>query len=74
MCRYRWSRRSFARDLPGLHLAEIYSAVTYHLHHRPEVEEYLRGRASQVEDARREAEARFDPTGIRDRLRARMRA
>lgn len=61
------------QQYPSLHLGDIYSAVSYYLHHWPEVEEYLRGRARHREDARREAEARFDPIGIRDRLLARAR-
>ncbi len=61
------------QQYPSLELAHVYSAITYYLHHRTEVEEYLEGRARQREQVRREVEARFDPTGIRERLLARSR-
>lgn len=46
----------------------------YYLHHRPEVEEYLQTKSRCRDEVRREIEGRFDPTGIRDRLLARIRA
>jgi len=61
------------QQYPSLDLPHVYSAVTYYLHHRLEVEEYLRDRVRHREDVRRDAEARFDPSGIRDRLLARAR-
>lgn len=61
------------QQYPSLSLPHVYSAVTYYLHHRSEVEEYLRVRTRQREEIRREAEARFDPNGIRQRLLARAR-
>jgi uncharacterized protein (DUF433 family) len=60
------------QQYPSLSLAQVYSAVTYFLQHRSEVEEYLRGRARHREEVRRDAETRFDPTGIRQRLLARI--
>lgn len=59
------------QQYPSLDLPHVYAAVTYYLHHRREVEEYLDERASRRQEVRREAETRFDPTGIRDRLLAR---
>jgi len=61
------------QQYPSLGLAHVYSAITYYLQHRPEVEEYLGERAGQREEVRREAEARFAPTGIRERLLGRAR-
>jgi uncharacterized protein (DUF433 family) len=61
------------QQYPSLDLAHVYSAITYYLHHRTEVEEYLETRSRRREEVRREVEARFDPTGIRDRLLARLR-
>jgi len=59
------------QQYPSLGLTHVYSAIAYYLQHRSEVEEYLRERARQREQVRREAETRFDPTGIRERLLAR---
>ena len=61
------------QQYPSLDLPHVYAAVSYYLHHRHEVEEYLGQRARHREEVRREVETRFDPTGIRDRLLARAR-
>lgn len=61
------------QQYPSLDLPPVYAAISYYLHHRHEVEEYLRERARHREEVRREAETCFDPTGIRDRLLARAR-
>jgi uncharacterized protein (DUF433 family) len=61
------------QQYPSLELAHVYAAVTYYLRHRSEVEEYLRDRARHREAVRQEAEGRFDPSGIRERLLARAR-
>jgi uncharacterized protein (DUF433 family) len=58
---------------PSLSLAEVYSIIGYALSHVEEVETYLRGRQQLADDVRRQNEARFDPTGVRDRLLARRR-
>jgi uncharacterized protein (DUF433 family) len=58
---------------PSLRLGEVYSVIGYVLNHPEEVESYLRRREAVAEAVRRESEARFDPTGIRDRLLARRR-
>jgi len=61
------------QQYPSLGLTHVYSAITYYLHHRSEVEDYLEERARQRAEVRREVEERFDPTGIRERLLARVR-
>lgn len=61
------------QQYPSLGLSHVYSAITYYLHHRSEVEEYLEQRARQRAEVRQEVEKRFDPTGIRERLLARVR-
>jgi len=61
------------QQYPSVGLPDLYSAVTYYLHHREEVEEYLSRRAREREAVRREVESRFDPRGIRERLLARQR-
>lgn len=60
------------QQYPSLGLTHVYSAIAYYLQHRPEVEEYLGERAHQRAEARREVEERIDPTGIRERLLARV--
>jgi uncharacterized protein (DUF433 family) len=56
------------QQYPSLDLPRVYSAITYYLHHREEVEEYLRQRAETRRKVRQGVESRFDPTGIRERL------
>ncbi len=56
---------------PSLQLADVYSVIAYYLHHRAEVDRYLRERQQSEADVRRDNEALFDPTGVRERLLAR---
>jgi uncharacterized protein (DUF433 family) len=58
---------------PSLQLAEVYSVIGYFLRHYEEINVYLRDRQRHADAVRQENEARFDPTGIRDRLLARRR-
>jgi uncharacterized protein (DUF433 family) len=59
---------------PSLQLPDIYSVIGYYLRHQAEVDEYLLERQRVAEDVRQEAERRFNPVGIRDRLLARRNA
>jgi uncharacterized protein (DUF433 family) len=63
-----------AQSYPTLDLADIYAVIAYYLHHRAEVDAYLADQRRQSAQARREQEARFDPTGLRERLLARRAA
>ncbi|MFN3761659.1 MAG: DUF433 domain-containing protein [Anaerolineae bacterium] len=56
---------------PSLDLADVYSVIAYYLRWRDEVDVYLRQRQEQAEEIRKQNEARFDPSGIRERLLAR---
>ncbi|WP_088890352.1 DUF433 domain-containing protein [Leptolyngbya ohadii] len=56
---------------PSLQLSDIYLVVGYYLKHRDEVHAYLEERQQQSALVRQEAEQRFSPIGIRDRLLAR---
>lgn len=58
---------------PSLELAEVYSVIGYVLSHADEVETYLHDRQHIAAAVRRENEERFDPAGIRDRLRTRCK-
>lgn len=55
----------------SLHLPDIYSAIGYYLRHQTEVNAYLLERQRKAAAIRQEAEQRFNPTGIRERLLAR---
>ena len=57
---------------PSLDLADVYATVAYYLQHQQETEAYLATREEAAARVRHEAEARFDPKGIRDRLLARL--
>ncbi len=61
------------QQYPSLGLADVYAAVTYYLHHREEVETYLAERTRRRQAVRQQVESRFDPSGIRERLLARLR-
>jgi uncharacterized protein (DUF433 family) len=56
---------------PSLDLGDVYAVIGYYLHHRREVEAYLRRRQEQASAVRPQQEARFDQTGLRERLLAR---
>ncbi|MBH8551455.1 DUF433 domain-containing protein [Nostocaceae cyanobacterium CENA357] len=56
---------------PSLQLSDIYLVIGYYLRHRAEIHTYLAERQRQSVIIRQEAEQRFDPLGIRDRLLAR---
>lgn len=56
---------------PSLQLSDVYWVISYYLRHKTEVELYLRERQQRAAEVRQEAERRFNPVGIRDRLLAR---
>ena len=56
---------------PSLDLADVYSVIAYYLRRRAEVDAYLQRWQQQAEEIRKQNEAQFDPSGIRDRLLAR---
>lgn len=56
---------------PSLQLSDVYSVIGYYLRHKAEVEAYFLERQHRVTEVRQEAEQRFNPVGIRDRLLAR---
>jgi uncharacterized protein (DUF433 family) len=59
------------QQYPSLQLADVYAVIGYYLRKQTEVDAYLRQRQQQADEIRRQNEARFDPTGVRDRLLAR---
>jgi uncharacterized protein (DUF433 family) len=61
------------QQYPTLSLGDVYAVIGHVIHHRAEVDEYLRRRAGEAKVVRAENERRFDPSGIRARLLARQR-
>lgn len=59
---------------PSLQLSNIYSVIGYYLRHQAEVDEYLLERQRLANNIRQEAERRFHPVEIRDRLLSRRNA
>ena len=60
-----------AEDYP-LRLDDVYAAILYYLRHRGKVQRYLAQRRQHAEQVRRENQARFDHSGLRERLIARL--
>ena len=56
---------------PSLHLWDIYFVIGYYLEHQAEVDAYLREGQRLAAEVQKEAEKRFNPIGVRDRLLAR---
>ncbi|MBR8832162.1 MAG: hypothetical protein N5P05_002391 [Chroococcopsis gigantea SAG 12.99] len=59
------------QQYPSLQLPDIYLVIGYYLRHRDEVHTYLAERERQANTIRQEAQQRFNPIGIRERLLAR---
>ena len=65
------SPEEIAFQFPALALSDIYHVIGYYLQHRDEVDVYIQQAATHSERVRRENEAHFDTTGMRERLLAR---
>ena len=65
------SAEEIAADYP-LRLDDVYAVLLYYLRHRDDVRAYLESRRRQAEEVRRSNEARFDQSGLRERLLARQ--
>jgi uncharacterized protein (DUF433 family) len=62
-----------AHQYPVVPLADIYSVIGYYLRRKKEVDAYLKRREKFAAEIRKQNEARFNATGIRERLLARRR-
>jgi uncharacterized protein (DUF433 family) len=62
-----------AVQYPVVPLADVYSVIGYYLHQKKKVETYLKRREKIAEQVRKQNEARFDQSGIRQRLLARKK-
>jgi uncharacterized protein (DUF433 family) len=58
---------------PSVSLADVYSVIAYYLHNKKRVNAYLKQREKAAREIRRQNEARFDQSGIRERLLARKK-
>ncbi len=63
-----------AQQYPSVTLVAIYQVIGYYLRRREEVETYLRKRKQEADELQKQMEARFDPSGIRERLMARQQS
>ncbi len=57
------------RQYPSLQSADVYLVIGYCLHHRDEVEAYLKGREARAAEVRRQIEAQPDWADFQERLR-----
>lgn len=57
-----------SKQYPSLQLSDIYLVIGYYLRHSDEIDTYLADRKRQADVIQQEAERRFNPIGIRDRL------
>lgn len=62
------SPEQIVKNFEVLDLADVYAVISYYLHHRTEVEEYMARNQLKGEQLRVEHERRFPPTGMRERL------
>jgi uncharacterized protein (DUF433 family) len=63
-----------AQQYPAVDLAAVYAVIAFYLRRRPAVDAYLAAQAARAGEVRAEAEAHFDPVGVRARLLARRGA
>src|SRR5262249_49474052 len=58
-------------SFPTLPLADVDAVIAYYLHHRDEVDAYLRCADAEADAVRREVESRCPSSGLRERMIAR---
>jgi uncharacterized protein (DUF433 family) len=68
------SAEQVVENFDVLDLADVYAVISYYLHHRAEVKEYMVQNQQEGGRLRTEHERRFPPAGIRERLLARRAA
>ena len=57
----------------ALDLADVYSVIGYYLHHRAEVDEYVKQSQARSQEIREENEVRFNLAELREKLIARRK-
>ncbi len=63
-----------AEEFSTLDLGDVYSALGYYLHHKDEVDDYLRERQRYADEVRARIEAHHSQVGLRAQLLARLQA
>lgn len=66
------SPESIVRQFPAVQLADVYMALGYYLHHRDQIDAYLRAREKRAEELRLLDEQRYDTADLRQRLKERL--
>ncbi len=61
------------QDYDVLDIKDVYSVITWYLHHRDEVDSYLASAEQEAMKLKSDIEQQFDPTDIRARLLKRRR-
>jgi uncharacterized protein (DUF433 family) len=62
-----------AQQYPTLDLSDIYATISYYLQNTSEVDTYLERRKKHSQVVKAENQKRFDQSGIRERLLARIK-
>lgn len=62
------SPEQIVENFDVLDLADVYAVISYYLHHRTEVEEYMARNQQEGDRIRAEQERRFPSIGMRERL------
>lgn len=59
-------------NFSSLTLADVYTIISYYLHNRKEIDAYIQRRDEEAAAIRREIEAKYPTTDLRQRLQARL--
>jgi len=65
------SAEEIVHRFTSLQLSDVYAVITYYLQNTADIETYLAERQALSDTVRQQNEARFNPTGLRERLLAR---
>ena len=68
------SAEEIVQQYDVLELGDVYKVIGYYLHHRAEVESYLRQQEAAAGELQTRLESQSEITGIRERLLARQQA
>lgn len=68
------SAEEIVQQYDVLELGDVYKVIGYYLHHRAEVEDYLRQQGAAADELRTRLESQSEVAGIRERFLARQRA
>jgi uncharacterized protein (DUF433 family) len=68
------SAEEIVQQYDVLELGDVYKVIGYYLHHRTDVEDYLRQQGAAADELRSRLESQAEVAGIRDRLLARQQA